>query len=174
MNIVLTGMMGTGKSAVGKTLARRLSMRFIDTDSLIEKKAGKKIKDIFADEGEGRFRELERGVVKDVSGENNCVVATGGGVVKNSENMDRLENNSVVVCLKARSEVIYDRTKNNSERPLLNVEDPLKALNKLIEEREKFYSRCDFSVDTSDKKINEIADDIIRFIKEKREYADKS
>ncbi|MFW6134999.1 MAG: shikimate kinase [Elusimicrobiota bacterium] len=168
MNIVLTGMMGTGKSTVGKKLASVLGMEYIDVDEMIEKDTGKSINKIFENDGEEKFREIEKKAVKVVSLLNNHVVSTGGGVVKDSENMEELEKNSVVICLRARPEIIYERTKKHSNRPLLKVKDPEKAIKELMSKREKFYKRCDLMVDTSEKKVDEIVKKIIDFIKAHR------
>lgn len=169
MNIVLTGMMGTGKTSVGKKLVRRLGMKYIDTDEMIRKDTGKTIPQIFEQDGEKKFRDIEKKAVKVVSMLNNYVISTGGGAVKNTQNIEELERNSIVVCLYADADTIYKRTKKHSHRPLLNVKDPIKAINNLLAERKKFYRRCDLMLDTSKKSINQITEEIIKFIKEKRE-----
>ncbi len=164
MNIVLTGMMGTGKSIVGKKLARKLNMSYVDTDEVIEKEAGCSINEIFAGDGEKKFRIIEKKAVKYVSLLNNYVISTGGGVVKYAENMDELEKNAVIICLTADPDTIYKRTKKYINRPLLKVDDPEKEIEKLLKQREKFYSRCDLMIDTSNKKVNEITGDIVKYI----------
>jgi shikimate kinase len=162
-------MMGTGKSAVGKKLAKKLGMEYMDTDERIEKDAGCKISEIFKNNGEESFREVEKAVIKCVSVLDNYVIATGGGVVKYAENMDALEKNAVIVCLTASPDAIYKRIKHHGHRPLLKVKDPRKEIEGIMNQREKLYKRCDLMIDTSDKKIDEIVGEIIKFIIDIRE-----
>jgi shikimate kinase len=168
VNIVLTGMMGTGKTAVGKKLAEIEGMEYIDTDEMIEKDIGISINEIFKRNGEKEFREMEKKAVKCVSILNNFVISTGGGVVKDAGNMDELEKNSIIVCLTADSETIYKRTNKHTNRPLLKVEDPKLEIEKLINERKRFYKRCDLMVDTSNKEIDIIVDEIVKFVESRR------
>jgi len=159
-NIILTGFMGTGKTYIGKLLAHRLKYKYIDTDEIIEHQTGMKIKDIFEKYGETYFRDLETKVVKKVSKLNNCVIATGGGIVLRKENMDELEKNGFIVNLKAKPETIYKRIKNNTDRPLLNKPDPKKEIQKLLKIRKPYYERCNLSVETD----KESPEEIIKFI----------
>lgn len=156
-NIVLVGFMGTGKSVVGRRLAKEFSFRFVDTDTIIEEKAGKKVADIFAEEGEGRFRELEADVVLDIMRGEQLVVSTGGGAVLNQKSLDILCKNGIVVWLTARPGVILKRAQRRfEERPLLKGavpsegNNPLLTIERLMKEREPYYKRAAFSVDTSD------------------------
>ncbi|MBN2407817.1 MAG: shikimate kinase [Elusimicrobia bacterium] len=169
MNIVLTGMMGTGKSAVGRKLADALGMEYVDIDETVEKKTGLSVNDIFRDRGEPEFRRLEKEAVKHAAGLNNRVISTGGGVVKDSANMDALEREGIIVCLTADAATILARTKDDGTRPLLKVADPEKEIRGLLAEREKFYSRCDFRVDTSGKSVSDIAGEIVEYIGKLRE-----
>ena len=164
MNIVLTGMMGTGKSVVGKRLSKKLSMKYIDTDEMIVQDVGRPINKIFEIDGETGFRKVERNAVKMISLLDNYVISCGGGVVLDSRNMDELEKNGLVICLIADPLVIYKRIKKTSQRPLLNVKDPIQAIEELIKRRKKYYSRCNLMIDTSDKKINEVVDEIIDYV----------
>ena len=164
-NIVLVGFMGTGKNAVGKMLARRLGIDYIDTDDLIEKDQGMKIKDIFEKKGEPYFREVEKKIIKGVCQKQDQVIAAGGGAVIFDENMENFKKSGIIVCLTARPEVIYQRTKKTCLRPLLNVEDPLRKIRELLKEREPFYAKADFFVDTSDLTVEKITDKIIEFLK---------
>ncbi|MGM0568154.1 MAG: shikimate kinase [Elusimicrobiota bacterium] len=166
MNIVLTGMMATGKSSVGRNLAEILAMGYMDTDDLIEKDVGLSIPEIFEKLGEDEFRRLEKKAVRCVSLLDNFVISTGGGVVKDSSNMDELEKNGVVVCLTASAEELYRRAKKASNRPLLKVSRPLDKIKELMRKRNKYYSRCDLRVDTTEKKPDEVTDEIIAFIKD--------
>jgi len=168
MNIVLTGMMGTGKTVVGKKLAQRLNMKYISTDKIIEKDVGMHIHKIFKKRGESYFRDAETKIVKCVAMLDNFVVDTGGGVVQKSENMEELERNGVIICLTASPEVILRRTSKTDYRPLLNVEDAESEIKKLLNKRKRFYKRCSKMIDTSNKGIEEVADEIIKFLSERK------
>jgi len=161
MNIVLTGFMGTGKSAVGKLLAARLGWQFIDTDEMIEKEVGMKIPEIFARRGEPAFRDAETEAVRLVSLLDKMVVSCGGGVVLRSENMDELEKSGIVVCLTASPETILARTKNNTDRPLLKTKDPLAKIKELLSARSGCYARCHCAIDTSTLSPAEVATAIL-------------
>lgn len=165
-NIVLTGFMGTGKSSVGRRLARRLGLKFVDTDELITKQAGMSVKDIFDQFGEPKFRELERQVVARVSGEKGLVIATGGGVVLDQGNMNNLRRTGIVICLTASPEDILARTGGRNERPLLNTDEREKKVRDLLEYRRPFYARADLTVDTSSLDQREVMEKILKFIKE--------
>lgn len=143
-NIVLTGMPGCGKSTVGKLLAKRLQMDFVDTDAEIVKKAGKSIPEIFADEGETAFRDLESAVTKEVSGRNRTVIATGGGLILRNENVTSLKNYGKLVFLDRKIETI----RATADRPL--SDDRTKLL-KLYEERlPKYMASADLMVSVAD------------------------
>ncbi len=173
MNIVFTGMMGTGKTVVGKLLSKKLGMKYIDIDEMIKKDTEKSIKKIFENEGEKKFREIEKKAVRVVSLLDNYVISTGGGVVKDARNMEELKENSIIICLTANAGTIHNRTKKNFNRPLLNVKNPIKKINEILKKRAKFYENCDFMIDTSDKKIKEVAVEVIKFIERKKSNADK-
>lgn len=161
MNIVLTGFMGTGKSAVGKLLAKRLGWQFFDTDEVVEKDTKLKISDIFNNKGEPYFREVETKAIKLVSLLDKSVIACGGGVVLRLENMDELEKNGVIVCLNAAPEKILSRTSINNDRPLLKTPDRLSKIIGLLKERESFYKRCHIQIDTDNFSVEQIADKIL-------------
>ena len=166
MNIVLTGFMGTGKTAVGKKLAEELGMQYIDTDEMIEKDVGMIIPNIFKRRGEKYFREVETQAIKCVAMLDNFVIATGGGVVLKQENMEELERNGIVICLTASADTILQRTGKDANRPLLKGENPADKINQLLKKREFFYKRCHKMIDTSQKEIKEITGEIITFFKE--------
>jgi shikimate kinase len=149
-SIALIGFMGTGKTTVGKLLASRLGKKFIDMDTLIEKKAGKSIPAVFRDEGEIRFRELEIEVTREVSGRKNVVIACGGGVVLNKINIDRLEQECLIVCLTASPAVILKRTSDGGERPLLKVKGRVRQIEELLKYRWPYYVHsADIMINTS-------------------------
>ncbi len=162
-NIALIGFMGTGKTVVGRALAERLGKKFVETDALIERRAGKTIPAIFREDGEIAFRALEIGVTAEVSRQKNTVIACGGGIVLNRINIDRLRRESRVVCLTASPEGIIRRTSpGGGSRPLLDVADPAGKIAELLRLREPFYrSAADITVNTSDRGVTEVVTEII-------------
>ncbi len=171
-NIALIGFMGAGKSAVGKVLARELNKEFIEMDSLIEQKAGKPIPEIFQQDGEVAFRELEIEVTKDVSRNRNQVIACGGGIVLNKINIDRLRKSSVIVYLTASPRVIMKRVSNGEERPLLKVANPTLTIQELLRYRKPFYERAaDITINTSKMNVDSIAEQIISQVKQDEDFS---
>jgi shikimate kinase len=166
-NIILTGFMGVGKTSVGTGLARDLGFAFIDTDGLIEADQGRTIAAIFAENGEPYFRDVETRVIKGVLDRDRQVLSTGGGAVIREENREAFRAAGLTVCLTARPEVIYDRVRHERHRPLLQVPDPPAKIRELLAERDRFYRQADFVVDTSDKTIEQVIDEI----KERVRYA---
>ncbi|MFX1298199.1 MAG: shikimate kinase [Promethearchaeota archaeon] len=163
-NIALIGFMGTGKTVIGAKLAEALNKVFFEMDEMIVEKAGKSIPEIFAEDGEIRFRELEMQVCKEASQKKNVVIACGGGVVLNKLNIDYLKQSSVVICLKTSPKVIFQRTmkEGKEKRPLLNKPDPMHEIKKLLEFRAPFYNAAtEYQVDTSDLLIAEVVEKII-------------
>ena len=125
INIVLVGFMGTGKSAVGKQLAATLHYRLVDMDEIIAARAGKPIARIFSDDGEPRFRAMERDLVRELAQQQSLVIAAGGGIVLNPDNIRDFSQSGLVVCLSAAPEEILRRVGNSTHRPLLNQPDPV-------------------------------------------------
>lgn len=160
-NIVLIGFMGSGKTETGKRLAEKLGYTFMDTDSIIEKKMGKSISEIFREDGEEHFRGLEAGVVKELSGKRGCVISTGGGIVVNRENILNLKKDGLMVWLKTSPETIYERVKSEHHRPLLRAEDPLQEINKLLSIREPLYTEADLTIETDGLDIEKIVGMIV-------------
>jgi shikimate kinase len=138
-NIYLVGLMGAGKTTVGRQLAKRLHRRFVDSDHEIETRTGVRIPLIFDIEGEAGFRRRESQVLAELVGEPNLVMATGGGAVLAEENRRRLHDNGVVIYLCASPDVLYQRTRHDRNRPLLQVPDPLARLAALFEQRDPLY-----------------------------------
>ncbi|HIJ60992.1 MAG TPA: shikimate kinase, partial [Nitrospirae bacterium] len=124
-NIALTGFMGTGKTTVGRLLAKRLGYKFIDLDREIEKKIKMTINDIFSKIGEPAFRDIETESIKELSDLKMIVLSTGGGAIVREDNLLLLKSFSFVICLWAKPETIFNRISKNSDRPLLNVDNPL-------------------------------------------------
>lgn len=145
-NIFLVGMMGAGKSTVGKVLAQKLNYNFLDTDKLIEQVAGKSIPVIFAEEGEEKFRDLEQQILSQVSAYTRLVVATGGGIVMRSLNWSHLHD-GIVAWIDVPVEILYNRLSQSSEpRPLLQTADPLQRLRDLDDQRRDRYAQADISI----------------------------
>ncbi len=164
-NIALTGFMGTGKTEVGRILAKRLGYIFVDVDSEIEKKRNMKITEIFKLDGEPAFREIEEETIGAVSGGDRLVISTGGGAVMRQKNMDNLRKKGIIVCLAASAATIMHRTRGSKDRPLINVEDPLARIKELLAVRQPFYEQADIMVDTESKSPVQIADEIIEEMK---------
>lgn len=152
------GFMGTGKTSVGKTLAATLNLRFVDMDHLIEERAGKSITRLFAEEGEPHFRELERALVVELSAQNGLVIACGGGVVLNPDNIRDYERTGLVVCLTATPELIFERTARATHRPLLEQQDRRQRIADLLEKRRPLYASIPHQVDTASRTPAEVAD----------------
>ncbi len=171
-NIALVGFMGAGKTAVGQLLAKKLDRKFIKLDLVIEQKAGKSIPDIFQQDGEIAFRELEIGVTKEVCRKKNAVIACGGGLVLNKINIDRLRESSRIVYLTASPRVILKRVSaEEGQRPLLEVDSPTLTIQELLRFRKPFYERAaDITIDTSKLDINSVAEQIIEKLKEDESF----
>ncbi|HBY56602.1 MAG TPA: shikimate kinase [Candidatus Atribacteria bacterium] len=166
-NIIITGFMGAGKSVVAKQLAQKLKMKFVDTDKVIEENQGMSIADIFTRYGEDYFRQQENKLVKELSQQENLVIATGGGTLLSSDNAEMLSQKGEIICLYADPTVIYNRVKRKNDRPLLRGENVLDNINKLLKERKKIYDNIKLKVDTSDLNIEEVVDRIIELLKGK-------
>lgn len=160
-NIALTGFMAVGKSAVGRTLARKLGRRFVDLDRMIEKSEGMRVQDIFSRKGESYFRQAERQALAEVLGQEEQVIATGGGVVIDEENLRLLRERSFVVCLKAAPEVLLRRAGKSKQRPLLKGADRAQRIGELLAQREKNYAQAHVAVDTSHLTVEQVVEKIL-------------
>jgi len=160
-NIVLVGFMATGKSTVGRELARQLSLEVVDTDDLIEEKAEKTISEIFSEDGEEALRDLESEIAQNVSNLTGHDIITGGGIVLREENIQALKTAGPVFCLTASPEAILQRTEGTSHRPLLQTQDPLSRIRELLRAREPFYSKADHVIDTSSLTVPEVVEGIM-------------
>ena len=172
--LILTGFIATGKSSIGPLVARRLGWEFVDSDEEIVARAGKSIAEIFADDGEARFRQLEREVIAHLAddrrrcplchGPHPEVISTGGGAIVDEANCTALKRVGVIVCLTARPEVVAARVERSiSKRPKLSEggRPVLDRVRELLAERADAYARADVSVDTSDLSVEEAADRVI-------------
>lgn len=160
-NIALIGFMGTGKSTVGQMAAGMLRFRFVDTDEMIERMAGKRISDIFTAEGEARFREYEREVVEKLREMKDTVISTGGGLVTNPANLASLKGHALVVCLWCSAETILKRVGHQTHRPLLRVENPLEKIRSLLAERAPAYRQADVLLSSEFRKPKEVATHVV-------------
>jgi shikimate kinase len=131
-NVILLGFMGSGKSTVGKLLAKKLGFGFIDIDKVVERKYGKTVEELFKEKGEEFFRDEETNAVRELQGKRARVIATGGGIVEREENVKLLQKLGVVVYLCASVDEIYKRTHNSATRPLLNVENRREVIENLL------------------------------------------
>jgi shikimate kinase len=164
-NIALIGFMGTGKSSVGRALAKKLHKEFIELDAVIVANAGKSISEIFRQDGEAHFRKLEIEAVREAAGKKNAVIDCGGGVVLNSVNIDRLKKESIIICLTASLPTILKRTPGAS-RPLLPAKGRGQSIKNILAYRRPLYRRAaDIKVNTSHLDINDVVDTIIKQLK---------
>jgi len=160
-NIALIGFMGTGKTSVGHLVARRLHFEFLDTDHLIERRAGMTISEIFARQGEARFREIEREVVDALVERERCVIATGGGVGATPELLDSLKRHALVVCLWASPERIWQRVSRQAHRPLLHVPDPQQRIRELLAQRQPVYRQADVLLNTELRSVRQVTQQVV-------------
>lgn len=161
-NIVLIGFMGSGKSSVGRMLARALRFQFTDTDTLIEERARMAIKDIFAEQGEERFRDRETAVLESLTNVRRHIIATGGGIVTQPRNLPILHKLGWVVLLQADPDELFRRVARNKDRPLLQVPDPLEKVKEMLAERQPLYdAAADFRVDSTSMKREEVVDIVL-------------
>lgn len=167
-NIVLTGFMATGKSAVGRIIAERIGYGFFDVDGLIEDEAGVSVSKIFEIEGEASFRDRETKKIEEVSLLKKAVISTGGGALIRPENREMLSRAGLVVCLSATEEEILRRAGKRESRPLINVENPHETIRKLLRERKSYYDTADVHIDTTGRSKGDIAGEIISAWKDRK------
>ena len=161
-NIVLVGFMGSGKTSVGKRLSMRLKREFIDMDDFIEKREQMTVSEIFEKKGEPYFRGLEKELCGRFASGGGKIIATGGGVIKNSENVANLKKGGIIIYLKSTPEKIADNLKNDNSRPLLDVPDKTAKIRELMAEREEYYlNGSDVVIDVSDTEIEKTVNYII-------------
>ncbi len=169
VNIILTGFSGTGKSLVAKEVAQRLSWNFVDTDEEVVKQAGKPIAEIFQQDGECKFRELEHEIIEKACQQEETVIAIGGGAIVDSRNYDLLAENGWIICLEAKPETIYQRLFQESNysfgtevRPLLANDNPTERIRQLKASRQFYYANVDWIIHTDRLGINQVAEEVIR------------
>lgn len=159
--VYLVGMMGAGKSAVSRMLASRLEVACIDLDQMIVKRAGMSINDIFAQQGEAHFRKIEKEVLHDVSVGDVGIVATGGGVVLDDDNIAIMKHAGVMIYLKAAVDTLFDRVKDDGTRPLLKVAYPQRRLQEILDTRARQYEKADYVLETDDRTLQNVVDTIV-------------
>ena len=146
---------------MGRMLATQLHFRFVDTDEMIESRAGRSIADIFAQAGEEVFRGIEKQVLTELAGAQKTVIATGGGLAANDETLASLKQHSLVVCLWASPEAIWERVHSQSHRPLLRGADPMSKIRELLLKREPYYKQADVLVNTEMRSIKEVVQQVL-------------
>lgn len=157
-NVFLVGLMGAGKTSVGKLLARRLDKAFLDCDHEIERATGVKIAVIFEIEGESGFRAREEKTLAELVTRKDIVLATGGGAVLSAVNRKRLADHGMVIYLRAAAADLWTRTRHDRNRPLLNTADPLARLQQLFDQRDPLYREvADIVVDTGEQSLSSLA-----------------
>ena len=153
--------MAVGKSAVGRALAKRLKRSFVDLDRTIEKSAGMTVRDIFSQKGERYFRQLEKAQLARVLEQEGQIIATGGGVVMDEDNVGLLREKRLLVCLTASVQALLKRAGSGAKRPLLKGGNRRERIEDLLGQRERNYARAHASIDTSDLTIGEIVEKIV-------------
>jgi shikimate kinase len=167
-NIVLCGFMATGKSSVGKMLAKRMNYEFLDMDAAIEKEEGTSVAQIFASRGEPAFRAMETRMVERLAASQGLIIATGGGTIVNPKNLEKLKSCGVVITLTADIPTILQRAGSGEDRPLLQAEDRVERIKALLAQRATAYAQADIILDTSSLTIDEVTQQIIGKLKEFR------
>ena len=162
-SLVLTGMMGVGKSTIGKLLAKILNIKFIDTDNLITEREGKSIKSIFKINGEKYFRDVERRISLEMLKKGSCVIALGGGAFVDNQIRDQVLKTSVSFWLDYEVKNIIKRFSGQNRRPLLDVKDLEESMNKIYEQRKKIYKLSNYRIDCNKIDKNQITKKILEF-----------
>lgn len=164
-NLVLIGFSCSGKTTVGRMLAQRLRLQFVDTDRLVEQQAGLTVPEIFGQLGEHAFRELERVAVAQVCADHFQVISTGGGAYVHEQNRAMLRRGNLVVLLRVRPETVVHRLRNSRggrPRPLLDAPDPLQRVGELMADREEAYAQSHVSIEVDERSANTVVDIIVR------------
>ena len=161
-SLVLIGLMGAGKSAIGRRLAKRLALDFVDADKEIEAAAGMSINDIFAEHGEAYFRDGERRVIARLLSEGPFVLATGGGAFMNGQTRREISANGLAIWLRAELDILLERVSRRDTRPLLKTGDPREIMRALMDERYPVYAQADITVESRDVPHEVIVEEIVQ------------
>ena len=168
-NLFLVGPMGSGKTTIGRQLARRLKKSFIDSDHEIEDHTGASISLIFDIEGEEGFRTREKAIIDELTQQENIILSTGGGVILATENRQNLKNRGTVIYLHAPLKKLFYRTSRDKNRPLLQTENPREKLRQIVEERDPLYREtADLIVETENRTVHQVVSYIIRQVKDSK------
>lgn len=154
--------MGTGKSAVGKIIAKKTGLTFVDTDALIVEVAGKSINSVFEEDGEGVFRKIETQVLQRACKDKGQVISTGGGAVTIEDNLRAMKDSGLLVALTALPDVILNRIEKEGHRPLLKINNSKQKIEELLLKREEFYKKADIIIDTTNISPDAVAEKIIK------------
>ncbi len=165
--IVLVGLMGAGKTSIGRRLAEKMGLTFVDADHEIEAAAGKTIADIFAEHGETYFRDGERKVIARLMENGEQIIATGGGAYMNPETRARIREGGICVWLKADLDLLMKRVMKRNDRPLLRTADPEAVMRRLIEDRYPVYAEADVTVECRDVQHAQMVNDVLRALARK-------
>ena len=166
-NLVLVGFMGSGKTSAGRLAARQLGLSFLDMDAEIEDSHGRAIAEIFEQNGEPYFRERERELVRELADRDNLVIATGGGVVLNPDNVRDFSHTGIVICCWIEPRIAFERTRHAQHRPLLEAEPDRQArVEQLLRQREPLYRAIPLCVDVSNLTVEQEADEIVRLYRQ--------
>jgi shikimate kinase len=171
-SIVLVGLMGCGKSSVGRRLAAKLDMPFVDADEEIERAAGKSISDIFADHGEAHFRDGERKVIQRLLAGGPLVLATGGGAYMNPDTRESIRRSAISIWLRAELAILLRRVAKRNNRPLLDKKDPETVMRQLIEARYPVYALADITVESRDVAHEVVVADVLEALSRSPALAD--
>ena len=171
--IFLTGFMGSGKSTIGPILANTIGYSFVDLDLFIEQKEKRKIGDIFKEEGEKAFRQMERAFLKEVAGNPRSVISLGGGTITDQDSLNLVKESGILVYLKADPEYIYKRLRTKSDRPMLRTADGdlmdaeqlQLRIDELLTKRKDYYEQAHVIIHTDDKKIGNTIDELVRMLR---------
>jgi shikimate kinase len=165
-NIILVGLMGSGKTTIGKLISKSLERNFLDTDHVIEEKTGVDVSTIFELEGEEGFRSREHNFLRELKDSQKLVIATGGGIVLSSENRDLLKKIGCVVYIRSNIKDLVSRLKGDKTRPLIQNVNLSQKINDLFNERDPLYSSvANYIIETKNKKINDIKKEILKLFK---------
>lgn len=160
-NLILTGFMGTGKTTIGRLIAEHLNRPFVDMDAVIEQRAGMRIPEIFASQGEAAFRQLESHICRELAAQDGLVISTGGGALVDEHNRDTMASTGVIVCLTARPDRLIERMQD-TDRPLLQGQDPAQRIQQLLQARASAYAALPHHIDTSDLTPEQVTEAILK------------
>lgn len=160
--VVLIGMMGSGKSHIGRLLAQALGLDFVDTDHEIEKRAGCSVSEIFERDGEDKFRAAEKNVIEELLSGEVCVMATGGGAITSEQTANAIWSKAVSVWLSADISTLMERLKDKEDRPLLACGGPHEILERLLDERRDIYQKADIIVDSGNAHLDKTLQDVLK------------